>query len=44
MEIIKHLLSEGADVTLKDDMGTTPLDVASTEEIKNLIKDLVAAQ
>ena len=44
MEVIKHLVSEGADVMLKDDMGATPLDVASSEEIKNLMKDPIAAR
>ena len=42
MDVVKHLLSEGVDVTLKDDMGTTALDVAPSEEIKNLLKDSIA--
>jgi len=42
VDVVKHLLSEGVDVTLKDDMGTTALDVAPSEEIKNLLKDSIA--
>ena len=42
VDVARHLVSAGADVMLEDDMGTTALDVASSEEIKNIIKGSLA--
>ena len=39
IEVVKYLVSEGADVTLQDDTGATAFDVATSEVIKTLIKD-----
>ena len=43
VDLVKHLVSEGADVMLKDNMGTTALDVAPSDEIKSLLKDSISA-
>ena len=39
MEIVKHLLSSGADVNAKGSVSETPLDYARDESIKKILRD-----
>ena len=38
MEVVKYLISKGADVNTKDNKGRTPMDVAKTDEIREHLK------
>ena len=40
LEVVQCLMSYGADINAKDKKGKTALDVASTEEIKQAIRDV----
>ena len=37
IEVVKYLISHGADVNATDDMGTTPLDLADSSEKRKVL-------
>ena len=39
LSMVQYLLEHGADMEKLDDYGLTPMDVAATEEIKELIRE-----
>jgi hypothetical protein len=39
LEVVQCLMTYGADVNAKNNLGQTPLDAAETEEIKQAIRD-----